>query len=127
MSKHKKHYGDGLYQEAAKILEIDESRLRHYKATSENIEIVRRTHNLKYTHYEVASLKQLKRDKRDKLAARRIGELCPLVPPKKSGSMAHKKEVPESRAPAFPESQRLSEFRKLAEKARGATRFFTAP
>jgi len=123
MSKHKKHYGDGLYQEAAKILEIDESRLRHYKATSENIEIVRRTHNLKYTHYEVASLKQLKRDKRDKLAARRIGELCPAA---KHGGRGGGSEVRNSDI-AFPERQRLSEFRKLAEKARGATRFFTAP
>ena len=43
-------------------------------------------------------------------AARRIGELCP---PEKPGPKANKNS-PELRE-NFPESQRLSEFRKLAE------------
>ena len=48
------------------------------------------------------------------LAARRMGELAAAVPPKISGKMAHEKEVSEIRTPAFPDKQRLSEFRKLA-------------
>ena len=49
------------------------------------------------------------------LAARRIGELVPATPPEIKGKRAHGKELPELRATDFPNSQRLSEFRKLAE------------
>jgi len=47
-----------------------------------------------------------------KLAARRIGELCPPIPPQVKGKRAHGKELSEIRTTDFPDKQRFSEFRK---------------
>ena len=54
------------------------------------------------------------------VAARRIGELMPAVPPEISGRMAHE-EVAEVRLPEIPH-QRLSEFRKLGGVSEEALR-----
>ncbi len=56
----KRHYGDGLYQQAAKILELEESTLRAYKSQSELITIAVRNSNLTHAHHkEVSSIKKL--------------------------------------------------------------------
>lgn len=52
------------------------------------------------------------------MAARRIGELCPPIPPETRGELGgrgREKKTSEIRTSNFPEKQRLSEFRKLAE------------
>jgi hypothetical protein len=55
----KKHYGDRLYQEAARILGYDENKLRQYKSLSDRFELLLRSNNLTWNHhYEVASIKK---------------------------------------------------------------------
>jgi hypothetical protein len=57
----KRHYGDGVYREAAQILDYDENKLRQYKSLSERFELLLRSNNLSWRHhYEVASLKTIK-------------------------------------------------------------------
>jgi len=64
----KKHYGDRVYQEASKILDVEKNTLEHYKSLAERFEICIRIQNLLWSHHlEVASLKQLQRDKKGKL------------------------------------------------------------
>lgn len=56
----KRHYADGLYEKASKILLIDDNQLRHYKSVSERFELCLRKHNLLWSHHkEVASLKHI--------------------------------------------------------------------
>lgn len=58
----KRHYGDGLYERAAEILELEQSTLRAYKSQSEIIPIAVRNSNLTHAHHkEVASLKKIYR------------------------------------------------------------------
>lgn len=55
----KKHYGDGLYEKASKILDIEEGQLRHYKSLSDNIELCLRKHNLTWSmHKEAITIKK---------------------------------------------------------------------
>ena len=55
----KRHYGDGLYQEAEKVLGITYNDLARFKRMSESFEICKRLHNLTWGHhYEVASIKK---------------------------------------------------------------------
>jgi hypothetical protein len=64
----KTHYGDGLYEEAAKILGYDQSKLRQYKSLSERFELLLRSNKLTWNHhYEVASLKRIEEDAKGKL------------------------------------------------------------
>lgn len=65
----KRHYGDGLYIEAEKILEIPQQRLRQYKSLSDTFsELFWRQNNLSYSHHEqVSSIKKIKIDIRGKL------------------------------------------------------------
>jgi len=64
----KRHYGDGLYQEAEGVLGIGQSHLRTLKSNADIFELCLRKHNLTWSHhYEVASLKQIKADKKGKL------------------------------------------------------------
>lgn len=56
----KRHYGDGVYKEASKILGLDEQYLRKQKMLSERFELLNRFNNLTWVHhYEVASLKMI--------------------------------------------------------------------
>lgn len=55
------------------------------------------------------------------VAAQRIGKLVPATPPEVKGKRAHGKELPEVRATDI-SSQRLSEFRKLAQVSEAALR-----
>jgi hypothetical protein len=56
----KRHYGDGLYQEAEKIPGVPYNDLARFKRVSEQFEISRRQLNLTYSHHiEVASIKQI--------------------------------------------------------------------
>ena len=48
-------------------------------------------------------------------AARRIGELCPAIPPEIKGKRAHGKELSDVRTTEIIPKQRLSEFRNLAK------------
>lgn len=58
----KRHYGDGLYKEAAEIIGLEESTLRAYKSQSEVLSIAVRNSNLTHAHHkEVASLKKTSR------------------------------------------------------------------
>ena len=60
----KKHYGDGLYEEAERITGIDQGQLRKLKSISDNFELLRRSNNLTWSHhYEIASLKQIESNK----------------------------------------------------------------
>ena len=64
----KKHYGDGLYKEAEKILKVDQSQLMKIKSISERFEILLRSKNLSWNHhYEVASIKKIEEKKDGKL------------------------------------------------------------
>jgi len=64
----KRHYGDGLYKKAGKILEIDESQLRKIKSISERFEMLLRSNNLSWNHhYQVISIKKIKEKKDGKL------------------------------------------------------------
>ena len=57
----KSHYGDGLYEEAEKVLGVPVNTLWKLKNISDKFEICRRRQNLAYAHHvEVASLKQIK-------------------------------------------------------------------
>ena len=65
----KSHYGDGLYERAADILEIDNNQLRHYKALSECYELCLRKHNLTWSlHKEVAFIKKPVKDKKGRMS-----------------------------------------------------------
>jgi len=56
----KKHYGDGLYKEAEKILGMDKTSLMTFKSISEKYEILLRNKILSWSHHkEVASIKQI--------------------------------------------------------------------
>lgn len=64
----KRHYGDGLYGKAEKILEIDEQQLRRFKMISDRFELLQRCNNLSFAHhYEVASIKKIEEKKDGKL------------------------------------------------------------
>lgn len=64
----KRHYGDGLYQEASKILGLDENQLRHYKSLSDTLELCLRKHDLSWSHHkEVSSIKKIVTNKNGKL------------------------------------------------------------
>jgi len=56
----KRHYGDGLYQEAERVLEYHYQNLAQFKRIAELFEIKCRHLNVSYAHhYEVASLKEI--------------------------------------------------------------------
>lgn len=58
----KRHYGDGLYREAEKILEYHYQNLAQFKRMAELFEIKCRHLNISYAHhYEVASLKTIEK------------------------------------------------------------------
>jgi len=62
----KRHYGDGLYREAERVLGIGYNELARFKRLSEVFEIRQRCLSLSFGHhYEVASLKQIKEKKGD--------------------------------------------------------------
>ena len=64
----KRHYGDGLYREAAGILDADEHYLTKFKRLSAFFEIGKRFPNLTWGHhYEVASIKKVVTNKKGKL------------------------------------------------------------
>jgi N6-adenosine-specific RNA methylase IME4 len=64
----KKHYGDGLYEKASKILGMEEIRLRQFKSISEKYEMFCRQNKLSYTHYQEASvITKLATNKKGKL------------------------------------------------------------
>jgi len=64
----KTHYGDRLYEKAAAVLGLDQSRLRNYKRTSECIPNVRRSNILQYGHHEeLVTLKTMVEDANGKL------------------------------------------------------------
>jgi len=64
----KRHYGDGLYKEAAGILGIGESQLRSLKSCADLFELCLRKHNLTWSHhYEVTSIKSIFEDKKGKM------------------------------------------------------------
>ncbi|GAH36692.1 unnamed protein product [marine sediment metagenome] len=55
----KRHYGDGLYERAEKIVNIDKASLGKLKSIAERFELLLRSNNLTWNHhYEVASLKK---------------------------------------------------------------------
>lgn len=55
----KKHYGDGLYEEASKILGYSPQSLNNLKIISDRFEISRRHENLSYSHHaEVTAIKK---------------------------------------------------------------------
>lgn len=63
----KRHYGDGLYQEAEKVLEQSRQHLEKQKYIAELFEITLRSVNLSWNHhYEVASIKRIKQNKKTK-------------------------------------------------------------
>ena len=65
----KRHYGDGLYQEAGKILGIDSSSLMTLASIAARFEILLRNKNLSWNHHkEVASVKLLVEDKKGRLS-----------------------------------------------------------
>ena len=56
----KRHYGDGLYDEAEKILGYDKGSLQNFKSISDSFQISLRNENLTWNHHkEVSSIKQL--------------------------------------------------------------------
>jgi len=56
----KQHYGDGLYQEAERVLGIDTNYLMRFKRIAQTFEISKRLLNLSFGHhFEVASIKQI--------------------------------------------------------------------
>jgi hypothetical protein len=56
----KKHYGDGLYKEAERILGIDNRTLENIKQISERFEFTLRSVNLSWSHHlQVASIKTI--------------------------------------------------------------------
>lgn len=58
----KAHYGDRLYEKAARILEIPRNTLEHYKSQSERFKLCTRVQNLSWAHHrEVVSLKKTHR------------------------------------------------------------------
>jgi len=64
----KRHYGDGLYKEAERILGVSQAELRQFKSLSERFELLGRTNNLSWRHhYEVASIKKIKEKEDGKL------------------------------------------------------------
>jgi N6-adenosine-specific RNA methylase IME4 len=64
----KKHYGDGLYKQAAEITGYDANKLRQYKSISERFEMLLRSNKLSWNHhYEVASIKLIDKKKDGKL------------------------------------------------------------
>lgn len=85
----KRHYGDGLYHKAEKIIGIEQSYLRNLKALSVLFELYNRLYNCSWRHYqEVASIKKTKE--------------------KKSGKLELSKE---------PDIEKMQDFLKKAEKA----------
>ncbi len=64
----KRHYGDGLYKEAERILEQGRQHLVKQKYTAELFELTHRCVNLSWVHhYEVSSIKKIKEKKDGKL------------------------------------------------------------
>jgi len=64
----KRHYGDGLYKEAEKVLGYDQAKLRQLKSLADNFELLRRRNNVSWSHhYEVAPLKRITENKNGKL------------------------------------------------------------
>lgn len=56
----KKYGGTGLYEEAQRILELDQNYLRQAKSLAEQFTLLDRSNNLSWRHhYEVASLKTI--------------------------------------------------------------------
>ena len=64
----KRHYGDGLYQEAARILDRSEGDLRNMKSMADRFELSWRHDKLSWWHhYEVSSIKKIVTNKNGKL------------------------------------------------------------
>ena len=56
----KRHYGDGLYQEAARILGLEVAYLRQLKSLAVKYELLDRSNRLSWKHHkEVASIKRI--------------------------------------------------------------------
>lgn len=56
----KRHYGDGLYKEAAEVLGLEGQTLRVFSSISSTFELLTRINNLSWRHHrEVASLKPI--------------------------------------------------------------------
>lgn len=69
----KRHYGDGLYKEAERILEKDKNYLEHIKSVTDRFKIDVRRQNLSFEHHrQVASLKLPSTVKDKKLTQGRI-------------------------------------------------------
>lgn len=94
----KTHYGDGLYQEAGKIIGYDQNSLRHFRSMSRRFELCLRHHNLTWQHHkETAPIKRLEeKDGKlrlsDKPDTKKIQELLELAE-KKSWPVRELREV----------------------------------
>lgn len=63
----KSHYGDGLYQEAEKVLGIDKRTAEDLKMISERFQITERSVNVTWSHHrQVASIKTIEEDENGK-------------------------------------------------------------
>ena len=59
----KRHYGDGLYKQAALVTGLEEQTLRTYASVASSVELLIRINNLTYQHHrEIASLKPIVED-----------------------------------------------------------------
>lgn len=64
----KHHYGDGLYEQASEILDLNIRTLQDFKQIADRFEITLRNVNLSYNHHrEVASIKQIEENEKGKL------------------------------------------------------------
>ena len=88
----KRHYGDGLYKKAVRILRLEAQTLRHYKRLSDTIELCLRKHNLTWQHHmEVASLKTIEENL--------LGKLSPRIPEPSDPGAPGAPGAPGSRSP----------------------------
>lgn len=64
----KSHYGDGLYERASVILDLEIRSLQEIKQITDKFEITERSVLVSFNHYkQVSSLKTLDKDKKGKL------------------------------------------------------------
>jgi len=64
----KRHYGDKLYKESARILDSEEQTLRVYKSMADTFPLLIRINNITWNHHrEVSSIKKIKTLKNGKL------------------------------------------------------------
>ncbi len=65
----KSHYGDGLYERAAGILNVEISSLRTIKSVTEKYEMLLRNNNLSWNHHkELSAIKKVSKSKSGKMS-----------------------------------------------------------